>query len=117
MRFGKWKPSKKAAREFAEKMDEIRNFCSENGINMSSAGDSYYFTLNGQEYRVSNHSVEASNAKAYDEVYGKIREVYHPGGRKKEVVYIHASKTRIVDIYNDLKSGYTLDGKGHRKAV
>ena len=28
----KWKPSKKAAREFKDKMDEIQDFCIENGI-------------------------------------------------------------------------------------
>jgi hypothetical protein len=115
MGFYKWKPSKKAAKEFAAKMEEIRDFCSKNLISMSASGDSYYFTINGQEYRVSNHSVEASNAKAYSEVYGKVREVYHPGGRDKSVIYIHASKTRIIEIYNDLQNGYQLDGRGHRK--
>lgn len=32
-------------------------------------------------------------------------------------VYIHAGKTRIIEIYNDLKAGYQLDGRGNRKAV
>ncbi len=111
----KWKPSKTAAKEFAIKMDEIRDFCSKNRIDMSLKGDSYYFEIGGQKYRVSNHSVEASNAKAYDEIEGKVRDVYHPGGREKETIYIHASKTRIIEIYNDLKNGYQLDGRGFRK--
>ena len=113
---GRWKPSKTAAREFAEKMREIEAFCSEHGIHSSLSNDSYYFTLNGVNYRVSNHSVEASNAKAYDSVTGeKRRELYHEGGREADTVYIHASKTRIMEIYNDLAAGYELDGRGNRK--
>lgn len=111
----RWKPSRKAAREFAEKMAEIEAFCRENGIDASANRDSFYFTVNGQKYRVSNHSVEASNAAAYDEIRGKTREAYHDGGRKQDVIYIHASKTRIMDIYTDLKNGVTLDGRGYRK--
>ena len=100
--YRKWKPSKTAAREFAQKMDTIRIFCDVNGITQSRAGDSYYFSINGKDYRVSNHTVEASG------------ERYHPEGRLPGVVYIHASKTRIMDIYNDLKAGYTLNGRGYR---
>lgn len=111
----KWKPSKSAAREYAKTMDEISNFCRDNGINQSYNGDSYYFFLNGKEYRVSNHTVEASNRGAWDDVLGKTRELYHPEGRKENVVYIHAGKTRIMEIYNDLVAGYELDGKGNRK--
>lgn len=115
MRFGKWKPSKTAAREFAKTMDEISEFCAANGIQQSRNGDSYYFYLNGKNYRVSNHSVERSNAKAYDQLGQQIRDEYHPGGRHDDVIYIHASKTRIREIYNDLKAGYLLDGRGYRK--
>lgn len=98
----KWKPSKTQAREFASKMDDISTFCFENGISKSLSSDSYYFSIEGQEYRVSNHSVESSLPE------------YHPYGREKEVRYIHASKTRIIEIYNDLKNGYELDGRGRR---
>ncbi len=111
----RWKPSKKAAREFAEKMNEIQNFCDENGIKYSRNMNSYYFEMNGTEYRISNHSVEASNAAAYDWTGKKIREEYHPGGRNKRTVYIHAGKTRIIEIYEDLKAGHQLDGRGYRK--
>ena len=111
----KWRPSKTAARDFAKKMNDIDDFCHQNGIVQSRRGDSYYFEVNGQEYRVSNHSIEASNAAAYDDMGNQIRDVYHEGGRCDNVIYIHASKTRIIDIYNDLKAGYTLDGKGNRK--
>ena len=95
-----WAPSRSAKREFAQKMDEIRKFCSDHGIYQSTSGDSYYFMLDGVSYRVSNHSVESSP--------------YH-SGRIAGEVYIHASKTRIMDIYNDLVQGYALDGRGNRK--
>lgn len=96
----RWKPSKTAKRDFAIKMAEIEDFVKANGITQSFNGDSYYFTLNGTNYRVSNHSPESSP--------------YHDA-RDKNTVYIHASKTRIIDIYNDLKAGYELDGRGNRK--
>lgn len=37
----RWKPSKSAAREFAAKMDEIEQFCEDNGIDSSLMQDSY----------------------------------------------------------------------------
>lgn len=113
--YRKWKPSKTAARQFAETMDDIRTFCYQNNISTSASMDSYYFILNGQEYRVSNHSVESSNKRSRDALGNKIREEYHPDGRKADVIYIHAGKTRIREIYQDLLDGYQLDGKGNRK--
>ena len=110
-----WRPSKTAKREFAQKMEEIDNFCREHNIRSSLSNDSYYFTINDQEYRVSNHSIESSNKGAYDQFGNKIREEYHPEGREEGVIYIHASKTRIIEIYNDLSNGYKLDGRGIRK--
>jgi len=111
----KFRPSKKQAAEFAAKMKEIEKFCIENGINQSLRGDSYYFNVNGISYRVSNHTIEASNAKAFNEVGEQIRDIYHPTGRDEETIYITASKTRIIEIYNDLKNGYELDKRGFRK--
>lgn len=111
-----WKPSKTAKREFAEKMREIENFCAKNGIHSSLSTDSYYFTVDGINYRISNHSVEASNRGAFDETTGEQkRELYHQDGREDNTVYIHASKTRIIEIYNDIVAGYKLDGRGNRK--
>lgn len=110
----KWKPSKKAISEFKQAMDEIEIFCKENGIQASSSRDSYYFTINEKSYRVSNHSVETSNAHAYNDFGEQVRDVYHENGRKSDTIYIHAGKTRIIEIYNDLKAGYTLDGRGNR---
>ena len=114
----RWKPSKTAKREFAEKMQEIDDFCAEHGITSSISNDSYYFTVDGINYRVSNHSVEASNRGAFDSLTGeKRRELYHEGGREADTVYIHASKTRIIEIYNDIAAGYELDGRGNRKEL
>lgn len=115
MAYGRrWKPSKAAAREFAKEMEEIREFCNDNGINYSNSMDSYYFTIDGKDYRISNHSVEASNRGAFDELGNQLREKYHEGGRKEDVTYIHAGKTRIKEIYNDLVQGLELDGRGNR---
>ena len=115
MAYGRrWKPSKAAKKEFAEKMDEIDRFCSENLINRSLSSDSYYFNIDGREYRVSNHSVESSNSHAYNCFGVQVREKYHEDGRSENVTYIHASKTRIIEIYTDLKNGYELDGRGRR---
>lgn len=111
----RWKPSKEQAREFARKMQEIEEFCKQNDISKSLSGDSYYFSINGQDYRVSNHSIEASNAHAFDDYGNQIRELYHDVVRDPNVTYIHASKTRIIEIYNALKSGKELDGRGNEK--
>lgn len=110
----KYKPSKKAAREFAAKMREIDEFCASHGIQQSRAGDSYYFSINGKKYRVSNHSVEASNAAAFDWMGNQVRHLYHEGGRDGGTIYIHAGKTRIIEIYTDLLAGFELDGRGNK---
>ena len=112
--FYKWKPNKSAKREFAVKMKEIDNFCHEHGISKSISSDSYYFTLDGKNYRVSNHTIESSNRHAFNEFGEQIRQVYHSAGRLDNTVYITAGKTRIIDIYNDLAAGHTLDCRGYR---
>lgn len=113
----KWKPSKKKIESFKNQMSEIESFCDNNNISYSQSKDSYYFFINGQEYRVSNHTVAKSNAGAYHEYLGQIREVYHEGGEKEDVIYITAGKTRIIEIYNNLKAGKILDKKGMIKGV
>lgn len=114
----RWRPSKTAKREFAQLMSEIDDFCLENGIMQSSSSDSYYFSLDGVSYRVSNHTIEASNRAAFDPLTGvQLRNLYHGTKRDEDTVYIHASKTRIMQIYNDLKDGYILDGRGEVKFV
>lgn len=107
-----WKPSKTAAREFAKKMDEIREFCAKNEIDSSMSMDSYYFTINGQKYRVSNHTVARSNEMAFDRCFEQRRELYHPNGEEADTVYITAGKTRIIEIYEALKAGKKLDRRG-----
>ena len=111
----KWKPSKTRAREFARKMDEIDDFCAEHGIRQSASSDSYYFSIRGQSYRVSNHTVAASNRSARDELGQIHHPVYHPEGEREDTIYITAGKTRIIEIYNDLFDGFELDRRGFRK--
>lgn len=101
----RWKPSKTARREFAQKMGAIDKYCQENNISQSATNDSYYFEVNGQRYRVSNHSVETS----YINSGGK----YHTDGREDDVKYIHAGKTRIIEIHKNLLAGKELDGNGN----
>lgn len=111
----KWKPSKSKAKQFAIEIDIINDFCKENNIQTSKNNDSYYFTLNGKNYRVSNHTIEKSNSAAFDADTGfQKRELYHDTKKDDNTIYIHAGKTRIIEIYNDLKAGYELDGKGYR---
>lgn len=110
----KWKPSRTAKREFAQRMDDVDAFCEENGIHQSRSSDSYYFRIDGKNYRVSNHTVEASNAAAFDRMSGEQKRNLYHDGREPDTQYIHASKTRIIEIYNDLKAGYKLDGRGQR---
>lgn len=109
----KWKPSKTKAREFAKQMEEIDNYCVENAIDSSFTNDSYYFMIDGQEYRVSNHTVEASNRKAKNWLGEQVREQYHPEGEKQDVIYITASKTRIIEIHKALLAGKKLNRRGY----
>ena len=110
--FKHYKPSRTKRTQFAK---EMKDFCTKNNIIASRNNDSYYFTLNDISYRVSNHTIEASNKAAFDIDTGMYkRDLYHETERKDDTVYIHAGKTRIMDIYNDLKAGYKLNGKGYR---
>ena len=109
----KYKVSKSKARDFAQTMQKIDDFCRENNIMQSKTSDSYYFSLNGKDYRVSNHTISSSNKHAYIDGV-QVREKYHPDSEDPNTVYITAGKTRIIDIYNDLKAGYTLDRRGNR---
>jgi hypothetical protein len=118
MAYGKWKPSKTKAKEYAEQMGSIQTFCDTHGISYSRTMDSYYFTLNGQKYRVSNHTIKASNSKAYhfDELSGqyvKVRDEYHDDD--ESLICFTASKTRLPEIYNALLAGKELDKRGYTK--
>lgn len=114
-----WRPSKAAAREFAERMDEVERFCAEHGISHSASMDSFYFTIGREHYRVSNHTVAASNAGRFgeDPVTGEwveTRARYHEAGEFDHDHEITAGKTRVIDIYNDLMNGMRLDKRGRR---
>lgn len=111
----KWKPSKNQAKEFAQQMQTIDAFCIVNVISKSSSNDSYYFSINGKNYRISNHSIEASNSKALNCFGEQLRDKYHDDERDADTIYIHASKTRLIEIYNNLKNGKELDGRGFVK--
>lgn len=106
-----YKPSKKDREEFGRQMREIEIFCKENNISKSMRGDSYYFNLNGINYRVSNHSVAISDRGMFNEFGEQIRDSYHEN--TDDVVQILAGKTRIIQIYNDLKAGKALDKRGN----
>lgn len=110
----RYKPSRAKAKAYAMEMDDISTFCSEHGILASRSMDSYYFTVAGQSYRVSNHTVAASNAKARNWAGEQVREQYHPEGERDDVIYITAGKTRIRQIYSDICAGYQLDRRGNR---
>lgn len=103
----KWKPSKSAKREFAQKMDEVADFCKKNNITQSKAGDSYYFEIKGQQYRVSNHSI---NNSVYCDMAGN-RHNYHSLEEIEKTIFIRASKTKIIEIYNQIKE----NGKYEKK--
>ena len=72
-------------------------------------------SIRGVRYRVSNHTVEASNRAAYRRDGTRRRELYHPDGREEGTVYIHASHFRLPQIYMDLRMGRKLDGRGRGK--
>jgi len=110
----KWKPSKTKAKEFHKTMDEIEKLFNKNGISFSISMDSYYFNIDGINYRVSNHTIETSNNKAFNEFGEQVREKYH-NINSNNLVCITASKTRIIEIYNNLKSGQVLDKRGYVK--
>ena len=104
----RWKPSKTAAREFAAKMREIDDYCSEHGISQSRSSDSYYFSYDGVEYRISNHAVERS-IDGYGTHYHGDSDEY-----RKKVFCIHAGKTRLIDIHQLIIKGIEVDHRGNR---
>lgn len=113
-RYGTYKKfyriSKSEAREFAELMQEIDDFCIKNNITQSYSGDSYYFEItkpknnpNLGRWRVSNHSIKSSQKYSSG--------AYHQND-DENLNCITASKTRIMQIYSDLKAGWILTKRG-----
>lgn len=105
----KWKPSKAAKREFAMKMKDVDDYCSQNGISRSLSSDSYYFNHNGVEYRISNHAVERSYDRYGNSYHGNSEEY------RAKVFCIHAGKTRIIDIHKAIINGMNVDHRGNVK--
>ena len=105
-----YRPSKTKAREFAQTMDEIDSFCHEHAISRSNSMDSYYFTVNGKRYRVSNHTVSASDKGMYDAYGVKIRESYHADDA--DLICITAGKTRLIEVYNNIVAGIDINKRG-----
>lgn len=112
----KYRPSKSARLEFAQKMSEIDKFCKQHNISKSKTSDSYYFALNGKNYRVSNHTIEVSNSHAFNEFGEQTRQLYHDENEKIDVC-ITAGKTRLIEIYNNIANGVELDARGFKKEV
>lgn len=104
----KWKPSRSAAREFATKMSEIDDYCMANGISQSMSSDSYYFTYDGINYRVSNHAVERSIDRYGNRYHGDSKEY------RENTFCIHAGKTRIIEIHKLITSGVKVDHMGRK---
>lgn len=104
----RWHPSKTAKCEFAMKMNEIDEYCERNGISRSLSSDSYYFTHDGVEYRVSNHAVEGSYDRYGNSYHGDSKEY------REKVFCIHAGKTRLIDIHKLITSGAVIDHRGNK---
>ena len=84
-------------------MSEIKKFCKANNITCSGSEhpNIYHFTLNGVDYCVSNFAFERYMCKDKFDF--------------DKTVFITAGRTRIIDIYEDLKAGYKLDKRGFRQ--
>lgn len=110
----RYKPSRANAREFAQTMDKINDFCAIHGIAHSLSSDSYYFSHAGNRYRVSNHTLQASDRGMRNATGEKIRDSYHAAD--ENLICITAGKIRLIQIYTDIIAGYKLDKRGGRIA-
>jgi hypothetical protein len=111
----KYKPSKKDREEYKNTMILIDKFLINHpDISSSRSGDSFYFSApDGKKVRVSNHTIEASNGRAVNDSGEQLRDKYHEDGRDNDTIYIHAGKTRIIEIYTAIMAGKKINGKGN----
>jgi len=111
--------TKKGKREDKE-YKKLKEFCKKNNISYSSSVRSFYFTLFNQRYRISNHSIKESNqgrelkAQRQSLMYGKDIKprLYHKGN--EDIIDITAERSRVFQIYKDIKEGYEVDERGNR---
>ena len=104
-------PSKERRKKDAIKLE---SFCRENAIIKSETGKSYYFSMAGKKYRVSNHTIADSNRGAYGKNGKKRRRLYHDAEADSNLICINVSKPdkNIYRIYNSLKRGAVVDAYG-----
>lgn len=85
-------------KNYVEYTKRIVLFCKLNGITYSTSLDSFYFSLNGKDYRISNHSLEDSIKFSHGR--------YHTNKEQnKNLICIQADKSQLFKIYNKLKEG------------
>ena len=82
----------------SEQEAELSAFCAAEGIRRSRNGDSFYFSAQGKQYRISNHSEEISNAWGKNLNGKRIRGSYH--SPKSRTVSILAPKSKVKEIYS-----------------
>lgn len=78
-----------------ERLQELEEFCWVNNIN--KCNDSYYFTLSGRRYRVSDHSL-CERKKV-----GKVEHCYS----------IVVSPDHLEEVFTALKQGKRVDVRGN----
>lgn len=90
-------------------MNEIEEYCANNNISKSLRSDSYYFTYNGVEYRISNHSVEVSVSNTGERYHGNSEEY------RNKIFCVHASKVRLIDIHQAVRDNIPDNLQGSEK--
>ena len=95
-------------------------FCETNNIRHNKNYDSFYFTIQDTEYRISNHSIDSSIH--YDKKQRKVINHHIDGNEFKnspdycnQVKCYYASQNRLEKIYRDIQAGLQLDNHGRRK--
>lgn len=86
-------------KSFLDTIDEIDNFCVENSIKTNKSRDNYFFNIGEQKYHISDRPVEINDID----------------GIQESTIHIIAGKTRLINIYNNLKDGILLDSRGFPK--
>ena len=110
----------KNQRPSKERIKQIEEFCKEHNITHNSNYDSFYFEIKGQQYRISNHSIDDSVHR--DKKTNKLVNHHIDGNEIKnsheycsQVKCYYAFQSRLEYIYNDIVKGYQLDNNGRRK--